>query len=599
MYSRDNLVTIDCETYINYFLIGFKHLNTGKVLRVELRGIDAELNKQQRKQVHRAMSKCVSFGFNSNRYDIPMILLAMRGYTCHQLKAASDHIIFSNAPDWMTCRYYDIQRPTKWRTFDIIEPAPAVKVGLKLYGGRLHSRRLQDLPYAHDSVLTPTQMDDVADYNTNDLDTNIDLYNNIVPRIDLRAKLSDEYRIDMMSKSDAQMAEAIFKYDLNKVGILAKRPAEKPADFKMRYEIPNYIKFHNLELNALAAKIEAEDFVLGKGAKITLPLWLRQTPITIGQSTYKIGLGGLHSQEKHTHHIPSAGWILADRDVASYYPRIILSLGLYPPHLTNAFLSVYNDIVERRLRAKASGDKITDAGLKISINGSFGKLGSKYSLLYSPNQLLAVTLTGQMALLMLIERLEYHGISVVSANTDGFVSMIPDHLYELYDDVCFEWELDTGFSLEETQYRALYSRDVNNYLAVKPDGSTKGKGIFADPSAMKNPVSNVCVDAVKAYLLHGTPIHETIHQCRDIKKFVNVRTVAGGGVWKDQYLGKVVRWVYSTVGEAIHYQKNGNKVATSDGALPVMDLPDKLPVTLDHNKYIEMTEKIVREVGCS
>ena len=43
-----------------------------------------------------------------------------------------------------------------------------------------------------------------------------------------------------------------------------------------------------------------------------------------------------------------------------------------------------------------------DSSKKIQINGSFGKLGSKYSLLYAPDLLLQTTITGQLALLMLI-----------------------------------------------------------------------------------------------------------------------------------------------------------------------------------------------------
>lgn len=62
---------------------------------------------------------------------------------------------------------------------------------------------------------------------------------------------------------------------------------------------------------------------------------------------------------------------------------------------------------------------------KIVLNGTFGKLGSKYSFLYSPNLMIQVTITGQLALLMLIEALEAAGISVVSANTDGIVSRCP------------------------------------------------------------------------------------------------------------------------------------------------------------------------------
>jgi DNA polymerase elongation subunit (family B) len=57
--------------------------------------------------------------------------------------------------------------------------------------------------------------------------------------------------------------------------------------------------------------------------------------------------------------------------------------------------------------------------MKIAANGVFGKLGSPWSILYAPHLMVAVTLTGQLALLMLIERAERMGISVVSANTDG------------------------------------------------------------------------------------------------------------------------------------------------------------------------------------
>src|SRR6478609_3841680 len=62
---------------------------------------------------------------------------------------------------------------------------------------------------------------------------------------------------------------------------------------------------------------------------------------------------------------------------------------------------------------------------KIEINGSFGKFGSKWSALYSPDLLIQVTITGQLCLLMLIEQLEAAGVQVCSANTDGIVMRYP------------------------------------------------------------------------------------------------------------------------------------------------------------------------------
>ena len=46
-----------------------------------------------------------------------------------------------------------------------------------------------------------------------------------------------------------------------------------------------------------------------------------------------------------------------------------------------------------------------------------------------------------------------------------------------------------------TEYRALYSINVNNYLAVKPEGKTKGKGQFAIGGLAKNPTNTISVKA--------------------------------------------------------------------------------------------------------
>jgi DNA polymerase elongation subunit (family B) len=146
-------------------------------------------------------------------------------------------------------------------------------------------------------------------------------------------------------------------------------------------------------------------------------------------------------------------------------------------------LDVFEVIVDRRLEAKHSGDKKTADSLKITINGTFGKLGSKYSTMYAPNLLIQVTVGGQLNLLMLIEMLELHGITVVSANTDGIVSLVEKHQEETFLNIITGWEHLTKLKTEETEYKALFSRDVNNYIAVKHDNSCKLKGTYSNPWA--------------------------------------------------------------------------------------------------------------------
>jgi hypothetical protein len=289
---------------------------------------------------------------------------------------------------------------------------------------------------------------------------------------------------------------------------------------------------------------------------------------------------------------------LADFDVASYYPSIILRCGLEPENMAQHFTPVYRQIVQRRLAAKKAGDRVQDAVLKIVINGSFGKFGSPYSALYSPRLLIQTTVTGQLALLMLIEMLEAEGIPVVSANTDGIVIRCPRSLVDMMEFVVGQWEDATGFTTEETAYSALYSRDVNNYLAIKADGSVKRKGVFATGTLSKNPVNEICMGAVVKHLVDGTPVEESIRACTDIRKFVTIRTVKGGAVQDDQYLGRAVRWYYA-LGElgTINYRVNGYTVARSEGAKPLMELPDIFPTDVDYQWYIDEAHNLLSDIG--
>lgn len=60
---------------------------------------------------------------------------------------------------------------------------------------------------------------------------------------------------------------------------------------------------------------------------------------------------------------------------ASLYPSLAIANNLYPEHLGEEFVRVYeNGIVKPRLEAKKNGDKIMDSGFKLSANSVFSNM---------------------------------------------------------------------------------------------------------------------------------------------------------------------------------------------------------------------------------
>lgn len=636
----------DIEVSPNYFLVGFMD-ESGIKRQYET---ITSFTQLQIRSIERIIKFNQLVGFNSNSYDDPILHLMLKGFSVKTIHTYSKHIIEDDIKKWNV--YKDLDITKNFESIDLIEVAPGA-ASLKLYGARLNSKKLQDLPYDPHQILTVDEMLEIKKYNVNDLVTTLDLYTRLKPMLSLRKDIGKKYNIDVMSKSDSQIAESIFRAELTKQDIKITRGNYD----KVRYTAPEVVSFYRDDLNQLVNDIEDETILLTDGGSPIMPKWLKDTTINIGSTTYNIGLGGLHSKEKSLVVIPNKNQKLCNVDVASYYPSLIIELGLYPEQLTKAFLKVYKTIYKTRLQAKKDEKdtklseelrfdaKVMNNALKITLNGSFGKLGSKYSFLYSPALLLTVTLTGQLYLLMLIEELERNDFKVVSSNTDGVEILMSnsEDAQKLLESIVSNWESKTKMNMEYGQYNALYARDVNNYVAVYPNGKAKAKGAYADPEEStpilsKNIEYPIVFEAIRTYLATGKTMEDTIYECDNICRFTSSRAVKGGAVFyngKDLpntdeynnyiakqlkknkalekrndeyhkelvlksedtiYLGKVVRFYYSMTGRAIFY-KTGNKVPKSDGTRPLMELCDDIPKDLDYDKYIELCYEHLQDLG--
>lgn len=340
-------VVLDCEVYKNYFLVAFKNVETGRTFYVESFN-DSEMNLDAIRSV---MHKNTTISFNGLSFDLPILTFALVEKTNIEIKRLSDTIIRSNLPAWQICKSENITVPKQWDHIDLIEVAPG-QASLKIYNGRLHGKRMQDLPYDPDLVLTREQADEIRDYCINDLDSTILLYNTLKPQIELREVMSTQYGIDLRSKSDAQIAEAVIKSELTKLTGENYYAPKLKADYSFQYQDPKILTFKTEQLQSIFERILEHRFTLRTNGSPELPDWLAKTKISIGSSVYQMGIGGLHSTEQSQYVEPKADEFLCDMDVASYYPNIILQQQLMPESLGEPFLKVYQTIVDERLHAK-------------------------------------------------------------------------------------------------------------------------------------------------------------------------------------------------------------------------------------------------------
>ncbi len=637
--SGDVLIC-DTECYPNFWSIGFYRPDDGR-LKVFEHSVRKPITERELDQLRRIMAQNQIVGYNFLNYDAPMIAAMLAGRDNRALKLANDRIIVGNMKPWFADKPWaegglGVTVP-RWNIVDLMEPQPNAFASLKALAGRMHAPKMQDLPYSPDTALTEEEMDMVLSYMGNDLQVTALLHFNLEEPLALRRAIGTEYGINVMSKSDAQVGEAIIKKRVEQSrGERVFRDDNPPQDFK--YSVPQWLSYERDDLRSMLSRLRDTTFEVQYNGKVELPEWLAEQKIEIGSSIYKMGIGGLHSTESNRSILSDDDNVLIDFDVASYYPAIIINSGLYPIALGPQFLVEYRKIRDERVVAKAevkrldklekqrpltpeethqrAAAKAKEAGLKIALNGCFGKLGSIYSVLYAPHLMIYTTLTGQLALLMLIERAERASIPVVSGNTDGVVFYCPRDRQDDLRAITAQWEADTDFVLEDTEYTALYNQSVNSYIAVKPDGTAKWKGPIANPwrdgdgfkadirsQLMKNPQMPIVANAVVDLILKGTPLEQTIRASQDVRDFVTVVAVQGGGTWRGDYLGKTVRYIWATDGQEIlkakPHEKTGNyaKVSKSDGCRPVMELPPEFPTDIDYGAYLRAAEDVLMDIG--
>jgi hypothetical protein len=628
-------VVYDIETYPNYFMacfIGPK--NVPKYYR--LANIKEMVRDISRKEIY-------LIGFNNLAFDDFVI----KWITQQNLDTITDKAIYDIAdgiinmnnnqrPEW----YWDLWwLETPWAFSMDVFKIPKPEVGLKERGAARHWPKLQDLPIKPGKMLTRAQKKKIDPYCENDVRITIAEWNDIQDHVEVRQNLQTMYPdCNVLNKHDAGITEEIIVHEYCKHTRLHKKYLKAQValpgrPIKISECIPDYIEFKHPVLNNL---VEDWKRIKGKFSSKEDKAVLTRIFDLEYLKEVKIGAGGLHTMDEALILESDKDHILIEADVSGYYTSLIRTLRLFPGHLSSEFNNILNDIVDQRLEAKRSGDRLKDKSLKVITLSAFGKTGNKYSLMFDELMQLKITLGGQLAILMLMEAFLEHRIKIISGNTDGVLVYVNAKQLGRFQQICKQWEKITSLELEETVYKKYVRRDVNNYLAIFENGKTKEKGIFKGKIRGK---AEVISAAIRGYFANGTPVEDFISMEKDWRKFIFYAHTSRGFKLQHKTISGIIplqntsRWYISkgvetnsrgshplpNVGDLIKYGPMTKKeieryqethkttehpddwvkferVTHGTNSMIVNDLPNTEPEDLNRNYYIQECQNIIATI---
>lgn len=447
----------------------------------------------------------VYVGYNIKMYDKYIMQSILAGFSPWEV---NKYIVVYRK---MGYTFSDVLRKFPINVFDVISAYRSLK---EFEGFMLDDIRETTVDFNTDRKLTEKEIDEVLYYNRHDVLETMEVfrYNHLLKKpndMSPLLHLLNMYHlpISSISKTNAQLTTEILgaeRQEYNDEWDL-QIPDTLRLD-KYRYVLDWYMNPVNRHDDAyLECSIAGMDCTFG---------W-----------------GGVHGGKDG---IKLENCSIIDADVASLYPNIMIEYDLLSRSIPREGRKEFKNIVDTRIKAKRSGDKNTANALKICINALYGVSRDPKSAVYDPRNGRSVCVAGQLLLLDLIEHLEViPSLDFQQCNTDG-IFMSYDGTQEVFDqidDVVYEWEQRTRLSMEFENYTSIYQANVNNYVAIAPDGSVHAKGaLFKEKNSLDNDMP-IIREAVFNYVVHKTPIEDTIRNENLLWKFQKIVKLSGKYSW--------------------------------------------------------------------
>lgn len=431
-------------------------------------------------------------GYNSKGYDQYLLKGIIMGYDPWKI---NDYIINQNQPGW---KFSNEFRKIQLYNYDVIVKRAGNFVGLKELQYHMGSSIVEcDISWNLDRPLTDKEKQTVIEYCKNDVMETVNVFLNTKDKFDAHLGLVKMYKLPLsdIDNTDAKLTAKILKAD---------RVHGRHDHFEI--VLPDTLKLEKYKHIA--------DWYMdprNQDYNCTLTEVVHGLPIDYAW-------GGFHGAA------PKSRWdgLIIDTDVTSLYPSLMIEYGLLSRNIPDEFKGLYAEIKDNRVKLKKEKNPL-QAALKLILNTTYGILKDENNAMYDPLMSNLVCLYGQLLMTDLIEQLEIalgDNFTLIQVNTDGiFVKLKSKEYLTTYEEVCNKWSERTRLGLEHDFYTRMVQKDVNNYIAVKQDGSLHRKGAYVKELGAMDYELAIVNKALVDYFTKDIPVEDTINDCKTLREF--------------------------------------------------------------------------------
>lgn len=330
-------------------------------------------------------------------------------------------------------------------------------------------------------------------YNRDDLEQTRDNFYAQFDDFALRLDIIKEFNLslDALNVTGTKLASLV----------LGAKAIDNIEDMVVETKLPKNLQVKNQDVLNFYLN---EDFRKNKRIKVNLC-----------ECEHIIASGGIHAAQKKIHCDKALYF-----DVSGYYNLIMINYNLLPRTMPQKSKELYIYMYHEQLRLKKINPR-KRLIYKTILLSVFGAMSNQYTDFYDPYHGSLVTITGELFLVDLLEKLEGK-VKVIQSNTDGIIVVPINNDWSLKDEIIHiveEWEQRTGFVIKKEEIYNLWQRDVNNYC-FDDNGKPVVRGeAMSAYDKLSNPIYNqlwnakepgVIAKGMVDYLLYGITPEDTV-----------------------------------------------------------------------------------------